>query len=511
MKTKSLIIVIIFLFTVKISQSQINMTTNGYVMVGGTATPITPLHVNGDTYIPCGNSYWIGSTNDVGNRLRMHHNSNAAYIDFYPTLHIRIGTGTLSDILFFNNTGLGLFTTSPTAALTIMGRLNVYNSSTNFEVQCGASDPRITTDNNNIVFYKKNASGYVNIECANITATGTGNNMISSSTGTNLISSSISNTIWGPTFINGTTDIQGSMGINTSTPQCDLDVNGILRVMSTYYFSDARLKENIKNIKNPIDSLFLLQGVSYNLKKPVPKKSVSTTLLASVAMDSSKTINNSLKSINNDTLGKSSASRLSDSVLYNHRHMGFIAQDVQKIFPDIVFADKDGVLSIDYIALIPMLVEALKQQNQVITGQTTNILNQQTKITNLEQSLSNLQTSVASCCNLNSKTKDYIESNVENVNSLNTTTQTQAIKLYQNAPNPFKSSTTIKMEIPQTTGNAMVCIYDLNGRQLKCLPVSGRGTTSVEIYGSELTAGLYHYALIVDGSLIDTKTMVLTE
>jgi hypothetical protein len=66
------------------------------------------------------------------------------------------------------------------------------------------------------------------------------------------------------------------------------------------------------------------------------------------------------------------------------------------------------------------------------------------------------------------------------------------------------------MELPQTVGSAMICIYDLTGRQLKCLPVGGRGTTTVEVYGSELTAGLYHYALIADGTLIDTKTMVLT-
>jgi hypothetical protein len=79
-----------------------------------------------------------------------------------------------------------------------------------------------------------------------------------------------------------------------------------------------------------------------------------------------------------------------------------------------------------------------------------------------------------------------------------------------NAPNLFKESTTIKLEIPETVGNAMVCIYDLNGRQLKCLTVSGRGNTSVQIFGNELTADLYHYALIADGSLVDTKTMVLT-
>ena len=43
--------------------------------------------------------------------------------------------------------------------------------------------------------------------------------------------------------------------------------------------------------------------------------------------------------------------------------MGFLAQDVQKIFPELVYADKNGILSIDYIALIPVLVESLKELN----------------------------------------------------------------------------------------------------------------------------------------------------
>lgn len=47
------------------AKSQINVTSNG-VMIGSTsATPIKPLHVLGDAYIPLGSSYWIGSTVDI--------------------------------------------------------------------------------------------------------------------------------------------------------------------------------------------------------------------------------------------------------------------------------------------------------------------------------------------------------------------------------------------------------------------------------------------------------------
>jgi len=197
--------------------------------------------------------------------------------------------------------------------------------------------------------------------------------------------------------------------------------------------------------------------------------------------------------------------------LYSHRHVGFIAQDVQKIFPDLVYTDKNGMLSVDYIAIIPMLVEAMKQQQQIINTQATNISSQQTDITNLQQTVSDLQTSISSCCKSSSKTKDYVESDATTTTSYTNTSATQQILLYQNAPNPFKTATTIKMYIPQSVGTAMICIYDLNGRQLECLPVGGRGTTSVDVSGSMLTAGMYYYSLLADGNLVDTKKMILTE
>ena len=46
--------------------------------------------------------------------------------------------------------------------------------------------------------------------------------------------------------------------------------------------------------------------------------------------------------------------------------MRFIAQEMQKIFPEIVVEDKNGVLGIRYTELIPVLVKAFQEQQQVI-------------------------------------------------------------------------------------------------------------------------------------------------
>ena len=47
----------------------------------GITNPQTKLHVNGSIFLPVGNSYWLGSFSDSGNRLRLHHNNTEAFID----------------------------------------------------------------------------------------------------------------------------------------------------------------------------------------------------------------------------------------------------------------------------------------------------------------------------------------------------------------------------------------------------------------------------------------------
>ena len=85
------------------------------------------------------------------------------------------------------------------------------------------------------------------------------------------------------------------------------------------------------------------------------------------------------------------------------------------------------------------------------------------------------------------------------------------ISLLQNIPNPFSRDTEIKMVLPESAGNATVIVYNLEGKQLRDLRVNGRGNTSVTILGGELSAGMYIYALIVDGKVIGTKRMILTK
>ncbi|NBW34406.1 MAG: hypothetical protein EBR30_05185 [Cytophagia bacterium] len=82
--------------------------------------------------------------------------------------------------------------------------------------------------------------------------------------------------------------------------------------------SDIRLKRNVKPLQNSLLSLNHLQGVNYQWNGRKPQ----------------------------DTLALQT---------------GLIAQEVEKIFPELVKTDEDGFKSVNYIGLVPHLIEAIKE------------------------------------------------------------------------------------------------------------------------------------------------------
>src|SRR5690606_2775123 len=84
--------------------------------------------------------------------------------------------------------------------------------------------------------------------------------------------------------------------------------------------------------------------------------------------------------------------------------------------------------------------------------------------------------------------------------------------LDQNTPNPFRSQTTISYSL-ETGGKILLNVYDKNGKVLTTLEESEQqaGTYRYEWDASGLPAGLYHYALYVDGELLVKKAIKLAD
>ena len=90
------------------------------------------------------------------------------------------------------------------------------------------------------------------------------------------------------------------------------------------------------------------------------------------------------------------------------------------------------------------------------------------------------------------------------------TTLVKGFSLAQNIPNPFNETTTIEAVVPETIQQAKIIVYNLQGLELASYALNQRGKASVEISAGRFSSGMYLYALVADGRIIDTKKMVLT-
>ena len=273
----------------------------------------------------------------------------------------------------------------------------------------------------------------------------------------------------------------GRVGIYNNNPSCALEVGTVgtnyeIKVNGSIVLtSDERVKENIKNIDKSLDKLKLLKSVSYNIKgiNEAKKESNASNKSGDVEKPTFTPKNNK------DSQGRN--------------YYGFLAQDVQKLFPDLVYKDSAGMLGVDYIGIIPLLVNALSEQESILTAQTE-------KISDLEKRLLKLENGTNPSPQKVGATSTPIETN----------TLTYPV-LEQNVPNPFNAITTIGFYLPNTVNTAGIYVYDMNGTQLKSYTITEKGKGNISIKGLEFSAGMYLYALIVDGKVIDTKRMILTK
>ena len=81
--------------------------------------------------------------------------------------------------------------------------------------------------------------------------------------------------------------------------------------------------------------------------------------------------------------------------------------------------------------------------------------------------------------------------------------------LYQNEPNPFGESTSIRYYIPDNLAtNAYIVFYDFYGKELKKIEITEKGYGKINADTKNLTGGIYSYSLMIDGNVKDSKKMV---
>ena len=127
--------------------------------------------------------------------------------------------------------------------------------------------------------------------------------------------------------------------------------------------SDIRYKKNIVPIKGALNKIKLLDGVNYYWKiDEFPEKQFT-----------------------------------------DEKQVGLIAQELEKIYPELVHTDVNGYKTVDYSHITPILIEAIKEQQAIIDELKNNVDVLSAKIENnetLEKRINSLESSIKSLTEL---------------------------------------------------------------------------------------------------------------
>jgi trimeric autotransporter adhesin len=127
----------------------------------------------------------------------------------------------------------------------------------------------------------------------------------------------------------------------TSPAKFEVLGTGVVTASGVALTSDSTEKANIQNIESPIDNIKKLNAVSYNWKDQKERG--------------------------------------------NKKSYGLLAQDLEKVYPDMVYTNDSGVKAIFYTELIPVLLEAIKEQQTKIEEQEKRLLDIETRLSKLEK------------------------------------------------------------------------------------------------------------------------------
>ena len=68
-----------------------------------------------------------------------------------------------------------------------------------------------------------------------------------------------------------------------------------------------------------------------------------------------------------------------------------MAQDIQKVFPELVSTDDKEMLAVNYQGLVPVLINALKEQDAKMKEQDAKMKEQEKRLERLEAIISKIE------------------------------------------------------------------------------------------------------------------------
>lgn len=204
--------------------------------------------------------------------------------------------------------------------------------------------------------------------------------------------------------------------------------------------SDEKFKENIKTYSDGLASIMQLRPVTYNWKKSMFKYDSNALEAKGLTADKDE-----------------------------NKQYGFIAQELEKIMPDIVETDENGNKLVNYIALIPVLVQSVQEMQATIESQALRI--------------------------------EELSSSKFGKQSKNTNIITSCL------PNPTNGSFTAFFQFSEEVTNAYLTISSLSGSLIGSYNLSP-SDIEIALNISSAPSGVYVLSLFVNNGLCDTCRII---
>ncbi|HNE30316.1 MAG TPA: tail fiber domain-containing protein, partial [Saprospiraceae bacterium] len=170
---------------------------------------------------------------------------------------------------------------------------------------------------------------------------------------------------------------------------------------------------------------------------------------------------------------------------------GYVAQELREVMPELVQEGPDGYLAVNYLGVIPVLSEAVKElkteKDEEIEALEARVAEQDKQIDELEARLARLEAALERAAPQAEPTRVQMS----------------------NQPNPFNGITTINCTIPANVRSAELVVTDMSGREITRRTVAERGPVNVEMNLSAAPSGTYVCTLQADGKIAGSVKMML--
>ena len=216
-----------------------------------------------------------------------------------------------------------------------------------------------------------------------------------------------------------------------------LYVSGLVGATAFIAYSDKRLKKNINRIESPLDKISKIKGYTYEWTDNFRKKS---------------------------------------AIVLDEKQAGFVAQEIRDVLPEAVVENSDGLYGVNYNAVMPLLLEGIKEQQKIISELKLEIAEFKSKFTQ----------------------SSYV---VQPQNSK---------EYFQIIPNPVEQESKIIYKLDNSITKAMFIVYDLQGKMLKQMDLpKGTKEGQLPLNKNDLGKGMYILSLIINNDEAQSKRFLV--